>query len=123
MVIARQAPQICPPMIPFCSRFDSVLFTPKTPALVADHAQGRRNSGAGLSDTKRECAFDGGSAAQAGMSFFKRLRVLEPSLRHASPRILVFTVARKFGHPLALGGKLSEFFRQVHWASLAYSGT
>jgi hypothetical protein len=31
MVIARQTPQICPPMIPFCSRFDSVLFTPKMP--------------------------------------------------------------------------------------------
>jgi len=29
MVIARQAPQTYPPMIPFCSRFDSVLFTPK----------------------------------------------------------------------------------------------
>jgi hypothetical protein len=34
MVIARQAPQIFPPMIPFCSRFDSVLFTPKTPAIA-----------------------------------------------------------------------------------------
>jgi tetratricopeptide (TPR) repeat protein len=34
MVIARQAPQICPPMIPFCSRFDSVLFTPKMPAIA-----------------------------------------------------------------------------------------
>jgi hypothetical protein len=33
MVIARQAPQTCPPMIPFCSRFDSVLFTPKMPAI------------------------------------------------------------------------------------------
>jgi proline iminopeptidase len=32
MVIARQEPQICPPMIPFCSRSDSVLFTPKMPA-------------------------------------------------------------------------------------------
>jgi hypothetical protein len=34
MVIARQAPQICPPMIPFCSRFDSVLFTPKMPSIA-----------------------------------------------------------------------------------------
>src|SRR5450759_1594697 len=25
----RQAPRICPRMIPLCSRFDSVLFTPK----------------------------------------------------------------------------------------------
>jgi hypothetical protein len=25
----RQAPRIYPPMIPLCSRFDSVLFTPK----------------------------------------------------------------------------------------------
>src|SRR5437762_13518227 len=28
MVAARQVPQICPRMIPFRSRFDSVLFTP-----------------------------------------------------------------------------------------------
>jgi hypothetical protein len=34
MVIARQAPQICPPMIPVCSRFDSVLFTPKMPTIA-----------------------------------------------------------------------------------------
>jgi hypothetical protein len=34
MVIARQTPQICLPMIPFCSRFDSVLFTPKMPAIA-----------------------------------------------------------------------------------------
>jgi hypothetical protein len=34
MVITGQAPQICPPMIPFCSRFDSVLFTPKMPAIA-----------------------------------------------------------------------------------------
>jgi hypothetical protein len=34
MVIARGAPQICPPMIPFCSRFDSVLFTPMMPAIA-----------------------------------------------------------------------------------------
>jgi hypothetical protein len=34
MVIARRAPLIFPPMIPFCSRFDSVLFTPKTPAIA-----------------------------------------------------------------------------------------
>jgi hypothetical protein len=34
MVIARRAPQICPPLIPFCSRFDSVLFTPKMPAIA-----------------------------------------------------------------------------------------
>jgi hypothetical protein len=34
MVIARQELQICPPMIPFCSRFDSVLFTPKMPAFA-----------------------------------------------------------------------------------------
>jgi hypothetical protein len=34
MVIAGQAPQICPPTIPFCSRFDSVLFTPKMPAIA-----------------------------------------------------------------------------------------
>ena len=34
MVIARQAPLICPPMIPFCSRFDSVLFTPKIQAIA-----------------------------------------------------------------------------------------
>jgi hypothetical protein len=28
-------PQICPPLIPSCSRFDSVLFTPKMPAISA----------------------------------------------------------------------------------------
>jgi hypothetical protein len=34
MVIAPQAPQIFRPPIPFCSRFDSVLFTPKMPAIA-----------------------------------------------------------------------------------------
>jgi hypothetical protein len=34
MVIVWQAPQIYPPMIPFCSRFDSVLFTPKMPTIA-----------------------------------------------------------------------------------------
>jgi hypothetical protein len=34
MVNGRQATQICPPMIPFCSRFDSVLFSPKMPAIA-----------------------------------------------------------------------------------------
>jgi hypothetical protein len=41
MVIARQAPQICP--IPFCSRFDSVLFTPKPHS--AGDAKGKSTSG------------------------------------------------------------------------------
>ena len=49
------------------------------------------------------------------MFFFKRLRVLEPSLRHKSPFILALAVARKFSHPLAFGGKLSELLRRVHW--------
>jgi hypothetical protein len=39
MVIARQAPEIYP--IPFCSRFDSVLFTPK-PHSVAFREQRRQ---------------------------------------------------------------------------------
>jgi hypothetical protein len=34
MLIAWQAPQIFPPMIPFCSRSDSGLFTPKMPAIA-----------------------------------------------------------------------------------------
>jgi hypothetical protein len=34
MVKGRQATQICPPMIPFCSRFNSVLFSPKMPAIA-----------------------------------------------------------------------------------------
>jgi hypothetical protein len=34
MVIARRAPQIWAPLIPFCSRFDSVLFTPKMQAIA-----------------------------------------------------------------------------------------
>jgi hypothetical protein len=31
----RQAPRIYPPMIPLCSRFDSVLFTPKMSAIAS----------------------------------------------------------------------------------------
>src|SRR5450759_588269 len=31
----RQAPRIYPPMIPLCSRFDSVLFTPKMFAIAS----------------------------------------------------------------------------------------
>jgi hypothetical protein len=34
MVVARQAAQNCLPMIPFRSRFDFVLFTPKMPAIA-----------------------------------------------------------------------------------------
>jgi hypothetical protein len=34
MLIAWQAPQIFPPMIPFCSRSSSGLFTPKMPAIA-----------------------------------------------------------------------------------------
>jgi hypothetical protein len=32
---AREVPPICARMIPICSRFDSVLFTPKTPATAS----------------------------------------------------------------------------------------
>jgi hypothetical protein len=65
----RQAPRVYPRMIPLCSRFDSVLFTPKMSAIASYGNFSRSPSGIGCGARGREgtlLALPGGAGAPPG---------------------------------------------------------